>query len=206
MENTVEVLQREVQRKLGLCMLRLQQYERLLKAMVAGMRLAGPLEQLQSVQDQQAAGIRNKTLGTLVSIFTGHHLRAASSDVEVGPDNEISPSGQSSDSSLASMRFTISMSPERYAQTKEGLDELITLRNDLVHHFIERFDISGENGCRTALSHLDSCYERIDGQCQLLKNWATSLGEAQAHLAAFVQSKAFDDAFVHGINPDGSVC
>jgi hypothetical protein len=203
MENTVEVLQREVQRKLGCCMLRLQHYERLLKAMVAGMHVAGPLEQLQSVQDQQAVGMRNKTLGTLVGIFTGHHLRAASSHVEVGPDNEISASGQSSDSSWAGMCFTISMSPEGYAQTKEGLDELITLRNDLVHHFIERFDISGENGCRTALSHLDSCYERIDGQCHLLKNWATSLGDARAHVSALVQSKAFEDAFVQGINPDG---
>jgi len=35
MENTVAALQHEVQRKLGRCILRLQQYERLLKAMVA---------------------------------------------------------------------------------------------------------------------------------------------------------------------------
>lgn len=35
-------LQREVQRLLGRCMLRLQQYERLLKAIVAHHELAGP--------------------------------------------------------------------------------------------------------------------------------------------------------------------
>jgi hypothetical protein len=59
------------------------------------------------------------------------------------------------------MRFNISMSPELHAQTKAGLAELVDLRNDLVHHLIENFDISDENGCRAASSHLDSCYEPV---------------------------------------------
>jgi primosomal protein N'' len=62
----LEVLQNEVQRKLGRCMIRVQQYERRLKAMVASMAVEGPLEQLQAVHDQQVAGMRNRTLGTLV--------------------------------------------------------------------------------------------------------------------------------------------
>ena len=37
-------LQREVQRLLGRCLLRLQQYERLLKALVAHHELAGPMQ------------------------------------------------------------------------------------------------------------------------------------------------------------------
>lgn len=59
------------------------------------------------------------------------------------------------------MRFNISMPPEYRAQTKAGLAELVDLRNDLVHHLIENFDISHENGCRAACSHLDSCYEPV---------------------------------------------
>lgn len=202
----LKALQHEVQRKLGGCMLRLQQYERLLKDMVAGMAVEGPVEQLQALQDQKRDCMRTKTLGTLAGMFTGDHLSAALSDVEVGPDKGTSFSDQSVDVPWASVRFNIAMSSERYSQTKDGLAELVALRNDLVHHFIERFDIFDDNGCREAVAHLDTCYEQIDGHFERLKDWATSLAETRALMSSYMQSKSFEDMFVHGINPDGSVC
>jgi hypothetical protein len=205
-DSVLRVLQHEVQRKLGRCMLRLQQCERLLKIMVAGMAVKGPVEQLQAVQDQKRAGMRNKTLGTLVGMFTGDHLTAALSDVEVGPNDDANSGVQSADVAWASMRFNISMSPERYAQTKDGLAELVALRNDLVHHLIEFFDIFDENGCLASVTHLDTCYEQIDGHFERLKDSAMSLDETRALTLSYVQSKSFEDMFVHGINPDGSVC
>lgn len=202
----MKALQHEVQRKLGRCMLRLQQYERSFKAMVAGMAVEGPVAQLQAVQDQKRASMSTKTLGTLVGMFTGNHLTSASTDVEVGPDDDTELGCQSADVAWASMRFNISMSTERYTQTKDGLAELVALRNDLVHHLIERFDLFDENGCRAAATHLDTCYEQIDAHVLRLKDWAMSLEETRALMASYVQSKVFEDAFVHGINPDGSVC
>lgn len=203
---SIELLQYEVQRKLGRCMLRLQQYERSFKAMVAGMAVEGQVKQLQAVQDQKRACMRTKTLGALVGMFTGDHLTAALSEVAAGPDDDASSGSQFVDVAWASMRFNISMSPERYAQTKDNLAELVALRNDLVHHLIERFDIFDENGCRAAVTHLDACYEKIDGHFERLKDWAMSLAETQALASSFLQSKSFEDMFVHGINPDGSVC
>ena len=205
-DGVLKALQHEVQRKLGRCMLRLQQYERLLKAMVAGIAVKGPIERLQAAQDQKLADMRTKTLGTLVGMFTGNHLTAALSDVEARPDDDTSSGIQSVDVAWASMRFNISMSPERYAQTRDGLAELVALRNDLVHHLIERFDIFDENGCRAAAIHLDDCYEQIDGHFERLKDWGTSLAETQVLASSFLQSKSFEEMFVHGINPDGSVC
>ena len=205
-DGVLKALQHEVQRKLGRCMLRLQQYERLLKAMAAGMAVKGPVERFQAVQDQRGAYMRNRTLGTLVGTFTGEHLTAASLDVEVGPDDDTDLGDQSADVAWASMRFNISMSTERYSQTKDGLAELVALRNDLVHHLIERFDIFDENGCRAAVTHLDTCYEQIDGHFEGLKDWATSLAETRALMSSYVQSKSFEDMVLHGMNPDGSVC
>lgn len=202
----MEDLQHEVQRRLGRCMLRLQQYERLLKAVLPSMAVAGPPEELQAVQDKQALRIRNRTLGALVGIFTDHHLTVAGADPQVVTEEDASASSRSFDAPWASIRFAIAMSPERHAQTKAGLAELVNLRNDLVHHLIERFNIFDEDGCRAASSYLDSCYERIDGHCQLLKTWTTTLSESKARISSLVQSKALDDAFVHGVNPDGSVC
>lgn len=205
-DGVLKALQYEVQRKLGRCMLRLQQYERLLKTMVAGMAVKGPIERFQAAQDQKLADMRTKTLGTLVGMFTGNHLTVAFSDVEARPDYDTGSGIQSVDVAWASIRFNISMSPERYAQSKDGLAELVALRNDLVHHLIERFDIFNENGCRATVTHLDACYEKIDGHFERLKDWATSLAETQALASSFLQSKSFKDMFVHGINPDGSVC
>ena len=203
---SIELRQHEVQRKLGRCMLRLQQYERLLKTMVAGMAVKGPIERFQAAQDQKLVDMRTKTLGTLVGMFTGNHLTPALSDVEAGPDDDTGTGVQSIDVAWASIRFNISMSPERYAQSKDSLAELVALRNELVHHLIERFDIFDENGCRAALTHLDACYEQIDAHFERLKDWAKSLAETQALASSFLQSKSFEDMFVHGINPDGSVC
>ena len=203
---SIELRQHEVQRKLGRCMLRLQQYERLLKTMVAGMAVKGPIERFQAAQDQKLVDMRTKTLGTLVGMFTGNHLTPALSDVEAGPDDDTGTGVQSIDVAWASIRFNISMSPERYAQSKDSLAELVALRNELVHHLIERFDIFDGSGCCVAATHLDACYEQIDVHFERLKDWARSLAETQALASSFLQSKSFEDMFVHGINPDGSVC
>ena len=68
-------MQRDVQRKLGRCLIRLQQYEILLKALVAHADIAGPPTELQAVQDAQLACTQKKTLGTLVGMLTERHLR-----------------------------------------------------------------------------------------------------------------------------------
>jgi hypothetical protein len=61
--------------------------------MVAGMAVKGPGERFQAVQDQKLVNMRNKTLGTLVSAFTGDHLTAASMDVDVDLHNGTSSGG-----------------------------------------------------------------------------------------------------------------
>lgn len=206
MNDSIEVLQQTVQRKLGRCMLRLQQYERLLKAMVASMGVEGPLEQLQALQARRINSVHHQTLGALVGMFTSAYLTAASPDAEIETDDEIGCDSQSIGVAWASIRFTMSMPPESHAQIKEGLAELVALRNDLVHHLIERFDIVDEDDCRAAISHLDNCYEKIDRQCQHLDTWAREQAQCRELASSFMQSKAFEDALVHGINPDGSVC
>jgi hypothetical protein len=186
-------------------MLRLQQYEQLLKAMVASMVVEGALEKLNASRAPSEISASKKTLGALVEIFTGTRLIATPTTAEAEPVDSIS-GGQPADVAWASMHFSIAMPPQRHAQTKAALTELVALRNDLVHHLIERFDISKGSGCRAASIHLDRCYEQIDEHCKLLATWVASLAESQVLTSSYVQSTAFEDALVHGINPDGSVC
>lgn len=205
MKSSIEILQQEVQRKLGRCMLRLQQYERLLKAMVAVMSLEGNPEDLPAVRSRQEAAASKKSLGTLVGLFIGDYLTENQLTTE-SSTVDVAPADTAADAPWFKMRLSIAMSLERREQAKGALAELVAMRNDLVHHLIERFDISEESGCLAATRHLQDCYQKIDDHLGQLKEWSDGQVKAQALASSFLQSKAFEEAFVHGINPDGTVC
>ena len=203
MSEDVTSEQHEVQRKLGRCLLRLQQYEGLLKAIAAHQEIEGPADKLESIRDSRVAELSNKTLGHLVGVLTGSYLSMESADVADSASDE--PQGAASPKGWFRMRSSITMSPEGYAETVQQLRELVTLRNELVHHLIERFDVWTLGGCRDAVAHLDTTYLKIDAHYASLTNWAKSMQEAHALTASFFASKAWEDFYVHGIAPEGAV-
>ena len=204
MDDPIVNLQREVQRKLGRCMLRLQQYERLMKAIVAGMGIEGPSEQLELIRDKQVACASKLTLGSLIGMFTSGCLSPAA------PVGAVELIDESRDEVLSSkiwfrMRNQVVMSPERYEQSKAALAELVALRNELVHHFLDRYDLWQEQGCIDADTYLDASFKLIDGHALDLQGLAESMESAHALAATYMQTPEFKDAFVHGIQPDGTV-
>lgn len=180
-------------------MLRLQQYERLLKAMVAGMALEGSMERLDETRAKQVNAMSKQCLGALVRKFTGH-LNSESRFEE-----EDSVSQKPVDAPLASFRYSIAMSPEQEADVKRGLAELVDMRNRLVHHFIEHFNISDVKDCRAASAYLDSCYQKIDVHLEALKGWALAQDALREQTALLFGSPAFIDCFLADIQPDASV-
>lgn len=192
-------LQRTVQRKLGRCLLRLQQYEILLKSLLAHRDIAGPPARLQAIRDAQMTYIQKQTLGTLVGMLTGGYLTPSQDDHAASED-------ESGDGGLwVRFRSQIELDPERYEAIKVALKELVDLRNELVHHFLERFNIWGVDGCTAADTHLDASFETIDGHFLTLRGWAQSMQEAWAHMAAVMVTPAYQDFVVNGTWPDGAV-
>ena len=191
-------LQRDVQRKLGRCLLRLQQYEILLKALVAQGDVAGLPAELQSVRDAQVAYAQKKTLGTLVGMLTERHLTSAEED-----DGTDEPQGDGG--MWFRFRFQVGLDASQHQATTAALKELVDLRNELVHHFLQRFNIWESQGCMAADAYLDASYETIDGHYLTLRGWAQRMEEARAVMAAFMSTAAFEDLLVNGIAPDGSV-
>lgn len=191
-------LQRTVQRKLGRCMLQLQQYERLLKAMVAYSELSGPPERLQAIREEKVACAHKKTLGTLVGMLTESYLKLPNL---VDEQEQAEPIDQI----WVSFRCQMELPEERYAETKAALKELVDLRNELVHHFVQRFDLWGVDGCIAAESYLDESNETIDGHYLTLRDWAKSMDEARQHMVSFMQTPEYRDLVINGIGPDGSV-
>ncbi len=169
------------------------------------MAVKGSPEQLQAVLARQQADARDKTLGTLIRKFTDRHL-ICETPKNATQLNDTGVAGQCADVAWLSMRFNISMSRDLYVETIEGLAALVDMRNDLVHHLVERFDVSSESGCQAASNYLDDCYNKIDGHWEDLNGWINSLAQTQALASEFFHSKSFEDAVLHGINPDGTVC
>ena len=201
MQIPVEVAQLEMQRHFGRCLLRLQQYERLLKAMVATMVLSGHPKELAEIQAQQVEEVKALTLGTLVRLFTRDYLvdnerQGDASDVS---DADV-PDGDNPVSFKVS--YAMAMSSEGYKQTVEAMTELRDMRNELVHHFIERFDIADEAGCRAGTLHLQNCYARIDDHLSQLSNWAKTREEVRRHALSFFASREFEELLAQATAED----
>ena len=194
-------LQRTAQLKLGGCLLRLQQYERLLKAMVANTDLAGEPAQLQAVRDARVASVHKTTLGGLVSLFTGGYLLAEDGASSVAETNDTAPC----DKPWFSFQQRMSISAEQLDAITAELKELVDLRNELVHHLLERFDLGQLEPCEAALTYLERSRATIDRHYQTLRTWAEHMENARVEFAAFVQSDSFKDLLRDSIAPAAKV-
>ena len=198
-EDPRPALQQDVQRRLGRCMLRIQQYERLMKAMLAHHELAGPVDTLEVQRSTRIEKLSDKSLGTLVKALFETYVVRDGFERDLLPDDKVA-----TDRISMAFSFRMSMAPDRWAQTKEAVEDLVAMRNDLVHHLIDRFDVWSEDGCVAAVRHLEDSYGRIDRHYLELVEWATNMEKAREMAASFSQSQAFHDLVVNGIAPDGS--
>lgn len=191
--------QREVQRLLGRCLLRLQQYERLLKAMIAAQKLSGTPETLPHALDARKAEASDKTLGTLIGRLMGDYILKEGSEL---PDDTLD---QPSDSIHFGFRMQLNLPAERHEAIKAELHELVTLRNSLVHHFIDLHDLWTMDGCLQAQDALNRSYTEIDRHFEQLVMFATHMDETRKAAAELMQSPQFRDMVVNGIGPDGEI-
>lgn len=193
--------QRDVQRKLGRCMLRLQQYEKMMKVLAANFELAGPAEQLQALQKKREATFANQTLGGLITALSNSYLSPRTAEERAEPD--CGP--QDSRQIWFRMDAHIPLSPEEHERVVSALRDLVALRNRLVHHFIDTFDIWSMEGCLAGNAFLDESYTQIDVRCLEALAWLSALDGGRKEIAAFMSSETWSDLIIHGIQPDGTV-
>lgn len=199
--NTADIVgpQHEVQRLLGRCLLRLQQYERLLKSMIAVQQFSGTAETLPRALEARKAEASDKTLGALISRLMTEYIIEEGSKL---PDDKLDHRG---DSIHFGLRLQLNLPEESYNAIKADLRSLVTLRNSLVHHFIEQHDLWTVDGCRRAQDALSRAYVEIDGQFEQLHSFAGHMDESRKAAAELIQSPEFFDMVVNGIAPDGQI-
>ena len=124
--------QHEVQRQLGRCLVRLQQYEHLMKAMLSGHRIGGAVDDLETLHAKNIKRFAGKSLGQLVEVFFETYAVQMGTERPVLDDVQV-PTGKIS----VSFQFQMRMEEERLAGLRTAVEELVRVRNDLVHHFLE---------------------------------------------------------------------
>lgn len=200
-QDALQTMQREVQRKFGRAVLILQQYERLVKSLVAEKDLAGPITELQRIKENQLKAVSKKTLGQVVGDLTGTVMTPALSE---GASSNSEPHQVEPSLPWIRVSFRMEMQETDFKETERKMAGLVDLRNELVHHFLESHDIWSESGCQLALGYLEECNKQIDAHYEELRNWAKHIVEAREHSAALFRSPDIQDFFVHGIYPGGA--
>lgn len=191
--------QREVQRLLGRCLLRLQQYERLLKSMIAVQALSGTPETLPRTMEARKAEVGGRTLGTLIGrLLSDYIMRKGAQFPDETPD-------LGSASAHFSFRMWIALPGEAYEALEADLRALVALRNVLVHHFIEHHDLWTLDGCLRAQDELGHAYAEIDRQFEQLSAFAGHMDKSRKRAVEVMQSAQFVDAVVNGIASDGQI-
>jgi hypothetical protein len=196
----LQAQQREVERLLGRCLLRLQQYEHLMKAIVAHHDLSGPADALNTIRAARIDDASTKTLGTLVGQLFGSCV------VTEDADNAADVTANEPQHVIfLAMRMRLILSAEDYVRTQSDLKELVLLRNSLVHHFIDQHDLRSTDGCGTARDALVAACSRIDQHFEQLRGWAEQMAQVRRLTAEFMQSDAYRDWLINGIDPNGTV-
>src|SRR3546814_4124773 len=150
--------QREVQRLRGRCLIRIQQYERLLKAICALQEISGSTQTLPHAIGARRAETSDETLGTLIGRLLGGYIIPVGVEPSSGDEDSVEGSAH------FNLRMHLSLPRDAYETLKVDLREMVTLRNTLVHHFIDQYDLWAVDGCLRAQDAMNSTYAEIDRQ------------------------------------------
>lgn len=183
-------LQRQVQRKLGRCLIRIQQYELLLKEVVGKRQVSGLLRGPAKQLSTNLSAVTTNTMGQLVGELTNEYFQPRSNESAHSQDDSSSAESEAPPG-WVSLRMSVSMEPDAHAQLKADLQDLVDLRNDLVHHFVEGQDLMSVEGCMAADMYLESSYDEIDRHLVSLRDWATSMNDAKQAIASFLASPEY---------------
>ena len=194
-------LQQSVQRKLGLALLRLQQCELLMKKLASEHELSSSADESLDLNAKNRELIFKKSLGQVVGDLKGTYLRVATASSESDEDDEPPPGVTLP---FVRTRVCIRFSEENFRLTEQNLGDLVNLRNELVHHFIEKFDLFSADGCEAAHAYLDQCLKRIGTSHAELKRWTDQTAAAKRRMVNLMNTPEFTAFVVDGILPGGA--
>ena len=199
-DSELEEQQTIVHQKLGRFLLRVQHYEKLLKALVVDSFSYGTSETVVVNQQKRIEMFSTKPMGYLFDEINRTYLRELG---QPDPEEDGEPLGDPK-KVVFRTRLSLAMPADQLERTKSRLDAFKNLRNRIVHHFLDDHDLGTQEGCERAIASLEEGLALSKANYEEIQQWAKSSMEAAKYLAELVKSRQFDD-FCDGIMPDGTV-
>lgn len=197
--NELRDIQHLVQQKLGLVMLRMQQFEHLLKAAIVDSDLIHTTA-VQGDQHQQKRieEFKTKSLGLLVEEATKTVLQTPASSKapkELRDENQ----------AIFRVRSGFDLPPEKLEQFTTELKNIVSMRNLLVHHLIEKFDLSNIAGCQAAVRYIEESYAVVGQMHAKLAEMLEGSLKARQLFSALLQTPEMIEFLTTGRVPTGDI-
>lgn len=189
---------------MGRCLLSLQQSERMLKALlhdsamtvVHSGRSGEGAAAFELQRPHDAARLRTMTLGALVSAFFGEVVDDAQE-----PRADTVRAAMPDDKLSIRTRMSLSLDAQQRAELEASVRRQVALRNELVHHLVERFDLRNLDGCAQALAYLQSGFEQAERFRAQLQGFAQAMVQVSLHAADQMKGPAFESLLFSGRIP-----
>lgn len=193
-ESALQTANNEVMRKIGRNMLLFQQIEGLLKYLLANGSIAGTADDFKEKRDARVAEIKRRSMGQLVGEFVDSTF-AGDQDAE---------QQESVSKTHFSFSFRVECEADHFESRKQALAELVSERNDLIHHFLPKYDPKSLESCRAVEAELDQQREKLLPELSNLQALARSLDEGRRYMSDFLQSEDGRRWIVEGLLPGES--
>lgn len=189
-ESEIQVHQREVQRLLGRALLRFQHLEGLLKKLV--------VVRFVSAGPQQIADGFKKRLDEVMASPLGW-LKEELFEKYVRPEG-VQPDESELDKAVAKghMAFQnrLSIPQAEHKRLKESLSLVHSRRNQVVHHFLDQFDLQSVKCCQGAQDFLEETHRLLDLHQEEFLEFAKSVSHIHGAIASFMQTPEFGEALL----------
>ena len=179
--SNLQPTQDEVLRRIGRNLLLFQQIEHFLKFLLSRHKSGGTADTLKSNLQKQAEGISKKMLGELVKKYATEVLQDAGEDVpeDEGPANWFTFS------------FSISGDTQFVESMRRDLKVMTDERNELVHHFLPRWQPDSTEKMAEALAYLDTQREKVLPMHEHLRSTIGHIQENGKKLLEFMASPEY---------------
>lgn len=181
------------QRGLGRFLLRMQQYERLLRALLVDAQSAGTMASAAADRAPRFAHLQRQPSGQLLRTLLSSVLRPAPAvdATTAEPEAGSPPLDIGADAGHVRMRMGVEVNAVDLDRIEQDLQALHEVRNDLVHHLIKAFDVWTPRGCTAAQCEIDRAEGMVDEALHMLRRWAEGQTAARKRLFALIAGAQF---------------
>lgn len=176
----------DVLRKIGRNVLLFQQIESQLKYLVANHCIDGTEANILERKALREADIKKQMMGNLIKQYTDGIL----SDAGEVP-NEL----EDITSTWISFKFTTTGDKAFYESQRADMQQMVNERNDLIHHFLPRWQPDSVEHLTNASSYLDQQHEKMLPMFEHFKVVTKSMNDSKQLSAEFLGSSEVEHQF-----------